>query len=75
MVYDKKGLVYIIDSALLSLLQPKLRKRTQSQQIMCGCKICIQDVMYQESINNWCKLGLKLLKNHEYFLMSGSNEN
>ena len=74
MSYYDKGLVHISDSALRLLLSPQLRKITQRHQILCGCKICIQDGTYQDPLNHWGKRRLIYIKKQENLLTSGSVE-
>ena len=45
-------------------LSPQLRNMTQGHKTMCGCKIFIQDLTYQESLNHWCKRRLRYINNH-----------
>ena len=47
---------------------------TQSHQIICGCKICIQAGTYQDSLDHWCKRRLIYIKNRENPLTRGSVE-
>ena len=47
---------------------------TQRHQIMCGCKICIQAVTYQDSLNYWRKRRLRYINNRENSLTRGSVE-
>ena len=47
MAYYGKEVFRISDSDPRLLLPSKLQKMTQRHQILCGCKICIQDGIYQ----------------------------
>ena len=53
MVYDERGLVRISYSTIWLILPPQWLKMTQIHQIMCGWKICTQDVTYQDSLNHF----------------------
>ena len=74
MEYDEHGLFYISDSALWLPIPLQLQKTTHHHKIMCGCKICIQDETYQESLKNRRKQRLKFLKRCAKSFMSGSDE-
>ena len=74
MSYNKKILVCISDSALQLLLPPKSRKMPHHRHIMCGCRIYIQDRIYQWSLNHWSKRRLLYTKNNSNTLIGGSVE-
>ena len=41
---------------------------------MCGLKISIHDVTYQEPLDHWCKRILRYIRNHANSLQRGSVE-
>ena len=47
---------------------------TQRHQIIFGCKICIQDGTYQESLNHWYKQQLRYINNRANSLSRVSAE-
>ena len=63
--YYDNGNVSISDYDIRLTLPSQLRNMNQGHQIMCGCKICIQDGTYQELLNHWRKRRLRYIKNNE----------
>ena len=65
MAYNDNGNFHIIYSVLQFILLPQSLKMTQCHQIMCSCKIYIQDVTYQYYLNPWSKCQLRYIKNQD----------
>ena len=74
MAYNKNILVRISDSNLWLILPPQSLNMNQQHQIMCGLKISIHDVTYQEPLDHWCKRILRYIRNHANSLQRGSVE-
>ena len=73
--YSDNVNVSISDYDIRLTLPSQLRNMNQGHQIICGCKICIQDGTYQELLNHWRKRRLRYIKNNGNSLTRGSAEN
>ena len=50
---DEDGKIIISDSALRSLLPPKLKQMSARYKIMCGCECCISTKGIHSSLLSW----------------------
>ena len=54
--------VIISDTMLRSLAPPQLRSMTDNNKMMCGYEICNTSKYMQESLNEWRRKQLKIMK-------------
>ena len=54
--------VIISETMLRSIAPPQLRPMTDNPKMMCGCAICKTSKYMQESLNEWRRKQLKIMK-------------
>ena len=54
--------VIFTDKMLHYLMPPQLLPMTYNQKMMCGCAICNTSKYMQESLNEWRRKQLKIMK-------------
>ena len=61
-IHAIKNDVIISDTMLFSLAPPQLIPMTDNPKMMCGCAICKTSKYMQESLNEWRRKQLEIMK-------------